>query len=115
MSQEAVSWLEGDEPALALPAASGTQDLTSPAQSIAGEGRRVLLADDNADMRHYVERLLTLAGYRVDAVADGRAALETARQRRPDLILSRRDDAGARRLRPADAPCARIRTCATRR
>ena len=86
--QEAVSWLEGDEQALVAPAASGAQDLTSPASSTMGEGRRVLLADDNADMRHYLERLLTLAGYRVDAVPNGRAALDTARRHRPDMILS---------------------------
>jgi signal transduction histidine kinase len=86
--QEAVSWLEGEEQALVSPAASGAQDLTSPASSTMGEGRRVLLADDNADMRHYLERLLTLAGYRVDAVADGRAALDMARRHGPDMILS---------------------------
>ena len=86
--QEAVSWLEGEDQALASPAASGAQDLAAPAPSTSGEGRRVLLADDNADMRHYVERLLTHAGYRVDAVVNGRAALEAAQQQRPDMILS---------------------------
>ena len=86
--QEAVSWLTGEDHALAASAASGAQDLTVPGSSAAGEGRRVLLADDNADMRHYVERLLTHAGYRVDAVADGREALAAAREHRPDMILS---------------------------
>jgi len=86
--QEAVSWLDGEEDALILPAASGAQDLTTPAASAMGEGRRVLLADDNADMRHYVERLLTQAGYRVDAAINGKAALDMARRDRPDMILS---------------------------
>jgi PAS domain S-box-containing protein len=50
--------------------------------------RHVLLADDNADMREHVARLLTTQGYRVEAVADGRAALAAARARRPDLLLT---------------------------
>jgi PAS domain S-box-containing protein len=47
----------------------------------------VLLADDNADMRDYVRRLLS-ERYAVEAVSDGQAALEAAQQRRPDLVLS---------------------------
>ena len=48
---------------------------------------RILLADDNADMRDYVARLLS-ESYEVEAVADGAAALAAARKRRPDLILT---------------------------
>jgi PAS domain S-box-containing protein len=48
---------------------------------------RVLLADDNADMRAYVRRLLT-ADYEVVEVADGAEALSKARAVAPDLILS---------------------------
>ncbi len=48
---------------------------------------RILLADDNADMRDYVARLL---GSRFDvvAVADGRSALDAALDERPDLVLT---------------------------
>jgi len=49
---------------------------------------RVLLADDNADMRDYLTRLLRERGWAVEAVADGRAALRAARERVPDLILT---------------------------
>lgn len=84
--QEAASWLEGDDLIFDSPGASDTQDLTPTASE--GQGRLVLLADDNADMRRYVERLLERAGYRVKALADGRAALEAARAEPPDLILS---------------------------
>ncbi len=49
---------------------------------------RVLLADDNADMRAYVERLLRAQGWEVEAVGDGAEALDAARARPPDLILS---------------------------
>ncbi len=48
---------------------------------------RVILADDNADMREYIARLLA-ENYAVTAVADGQAALEAALQVCPDLVLS---------------------------
>ncbi|HKC89429.1 MAG TPA: PAS domain S-box protein, partial [Blastocatellia bacterium] len=48
---------------------------------------RILLADDNSDMREYVRRLLA-TNYEVEAVADGEAALQAARERPPDLVLS---------------------------
>ncbi|MGB9460336.1 MAG: ATP-binding protein [Candidatus Acidiferrum sp.] len=48
---------------------------------------RILVADDNADMRDYVQRLLR-GQYEVTAVADGETALKNARERHPDLILS---------------------------
>jgi signal transduction histidine kinase/two-component SAPR family response regulator len=47
----------------------------------------VLLADDNADMRDYVSRLLS-DRYNVLAVADGQAAWNAVEQRVPDLVLS---------------------------
>jgi PAS domain S-box-containing protein len=48
---------------------------------------RILLADDNADMRHYLQRLLS-EHYDVETVADGQAALESARTQLPDLVLT---------------------------
>jgi signal transduction histidine kinase len=51
------------------------------------KGARVLLADDNADMRHYVARLLS-KHLQVEAVADGAAALAAIRVERPDLVLT---------------------------
>ena len=47
----------------------------------------MLVADDNADMRQYVVRLLG-AHYAVEAVSNGAAALDSARRQVPDLILS---------------------------
>ena len=52
------------------------------------DGARILLADDNADLRVYVTSLLREDGYRVEAVGDGRTVLERAREGRPDLLLS---------------------------
>jgi len=59
-----------------------------PADLGPGDSRpRVLLADDNADMRHYMARLLT-ERYRVTTVADGEAALAAALAQAPDLVLT---------------------------
>lgn len=48
---------------------------------------RILVADDNADMRDYIRRLLG-SEYEVTTVADGEAALAAIRSNRPDLMLS---------------------------
>ena len=48
---------------------------------------RVLVADDNADMRQYLCRLLA-DRYRVEAVPDGERALAAARRQPPDLVLT---------------------------
>jgi PAS domain S-box-containing protein len=48
---------------------------------------RILWADDNADMRHYVRRLLS-PSYEVVEAGDGRAALAAATARPPDLVLA---------------------------
>jgi signal transduction histidine kinase/CheY-like chemotaxis protein len=83
--EEALRWLPGQEPARAVV----VDDLTSADQSVQTEADRplVLLADDNADMREYLSRLLT-AHYRVEAVADGEAALQAIARHMPDLVLS---------------------------
>ncbi len=49
---------------------------------------RVLVADDNADMREYLARLLRTAGYQVTTVTDGQAALDAVRAGAPDLVIS---------------------------
>jgi signal transduction histidine kinase len=72
--QEALRWLPDDAPAT-RPAGTG------------GARPRILLADDNADMRDYVRRLLE-PRYEVTAVTNGEEALQVARQAHPDLVLS---------------------------
>jgi PAS domain S-box-containing protein len=81
--QEALRWIQDPQhPAESAPEVGG-------APPIAPDGRRgrVLLADDNADMREYVHRLLN-AWYEVETVADGQAALEAIRRSPPDLVLA---------------------------
>jgi signal transduction histidine kinase len=61
---------------------------TTPAAASAGrQGPRLVVADDNADMREYVVRLLG-EGWRIEAVADGAAALAAVRREPPDLVIS---------------------------
>jgi len=80
--EEALRWLPADGGA----AGDGQQSGAVPPRP-AGRGR-VLLADDNADLRDYISRLLRDNGYEVEAVADGVAAIDALRARRPDLLVT---------------------------
>ncbi|HEY0718328.1 MAG TPA: SpoIIE family protein phosphatase [Streptosporangiaceae bacterium] len=83
--EEAQRWLpEGGRSPGALPAVA-----PEPAVAWAGTGgpARVLLADDNADMREYLQRLLQVR-YEVTTVADGLTALDSVRADAPDLVIS---------------------------
>ena len=59
----------------------------SPIPTVAPARPRVLVADDNADMRRYIVRLLS-AEYSIETVADGTAALAAIATALPDLVLS---------------------------
>ena len=83
---EAMGWLDGGSVG-DRPHASSSVDLGVNIIGDQGGKYRVLLADDNPDMREYVSRLLG-GQYDVEAVADGQVALEAAWRRRPDLVLS---------------------------
>jgi signal transduction histidine kinase len=48
---------------------------------------RVLVADDNADMRNYLARLLGQY-WQVSVAADGMAALEIVKRERPDVVVA---------------------------
>ncbi len=61
-----------------------SQDVVPAAQR---SSERIMVVDDNADMRSYLTRLLS-PRWEVEAVPDGFAALESARVRPPDLILT---------------------------
>jgi signal transduction histidine kinase len=49
---------------------------------------RILLADDNRDLRAYVSGVLRQAFPNVETVANGQLALERVRSQRPDLLIS---------------------------
>ena len=58
-----------------------------PSNHVSDTAPRVLVADDNADMRDYLRRILG-HHYRVDVVGDGSAAVEQIRRHTPDLVLA---------------------------
>src|SRR5262249_11416600 len=82
--EEAIRWIPASGSIYPTEAASAG---LTPRLADALTGARILLADDNADMRDYVGRLLAQK-WTVQAVDNGAAALAAARRERPDLILS---------------------------
>ncbi|HYO58260.1 ATP-binding protein [Archangium sp.] len=79
--EEALRWSVEDAPQGQAP-----RPATSPRAEDVTRAR-VLLADDNADMRDYIRRVLA-PHFEVEAVANGQAALESALAHPPDLVLS---------------------------
>ncbi|HEY9906845.1 MAG TPA: ATP-binding protein [Thermosynechococcaceae cyanobacterium] len=85
--EEAWRWLpgagelenEGEVGSEQVTSAASTHPLVDPP--------KILLADDNADMRDYVKRLLRQR-YEVEAVADGAAAIAALQGQKFDLVLS---------------------------
>jgi signal transduction histidine kinase/DNA-binding response OmpR family regulator len=87
-TEEAQRWLDhAPEPSAAPPMPLGAR-ADVPAAEPTLPGALILLADDNADMRMYLARLLSEHGWRVTAVGDGAAALASARATPPDLVIS---------------------------
>ncbi|MGC4763754.1 ATP-binding protein [Micromonospora sp. DT46] len=84
--QEAVGWLA--DPAQAGASAPAGPPVPAYGAEDALRHARILVADDNADMRAYLARLLGEQGWRVETVGDGRQALEAIRRDQPDLVLT---------------------------
>ena len=49
---------------------------------------RVLVVDDNPDMRSFVKLVLERAGYEAQAAADGQRALDLHRERPADVLIT---------------------------
>jgi signal transduction histidine kinase/DNA-binding response OmpR family regulator len=80
---EAERWLPGAPADAALPSGFRGQSDVAPA---AERLERILVVDDNADMRDYLRQLL--ASWRVETAPDGAAALAAAQASPPDLIVT---------------------------
>ena len=74
---EALSWLPTDSNAT----------VTEALLESAAPRSRILLADDNIDMRRHIARILRRS-YEVQVVPDGEEACEAALENPPDLVLS---------------------------
>ena len=83
--EEAIGWLpEENRPAGSRGLLAADTVQAPHAQTATGQ---ILLADDNSDMREYIQRLLCNY-YDVRAVSNGLDALSEARRQPPDLILT---------------------------
>jgi len=74
--EEAMRWLPGADEVVRVDRAANGADAP-----------RILVADDNADMREYLGRVLG-ERYRVELVNNGASALAAARRAPPDLLLT---------------------------
>lgn len=88
--EEALEWLPGEKESMkapAMPMPISILPLPSHVPASPAVKAKILLADDNADMRDYVRSILT-PHYEVITAADGEAALHLVLEQKPDLILS---------------------------
>jgi PAS domain S-box-containing protein len=87
--EEAEQW-SGDQSGAVTDAATvATSPLltSSPEPETGAKRELIIVADDNADMRQYLRRLLH-ERYQIYAVADGREALDATRRVRPALVVA---------------------------
>jgi two-component system, OmpR family, phosphate regulon response regulator PhoB len=68
------------------PAVKEDEPVRTP-RRLRGEGSRVLVVDDDLDLRDVVAAMLESVGLRVTAVGSAEEALEAARAEEPDLIM----------------------------
>ena len=84
--EEALRWLPSDVADGETPDDRADDSSDFPFQGKTA-GARIVVADDNADMRSYVRRLLQ-SRWDVEAVSDGVMALQAIRAKKPDLVLT---------------------------
>ena len=93
---EALGWLEDDVETAPAPETAETGVRGSPSavpESPRGPRpreaarERILVVDDNAQMRHYLSRLLR-DRWQIETEADGAAALEHIRREAPDVVIA---------------------------
>jgi PAS domain S-box-containing protein len=74
-----------NQPEIATPTAAPIQPL--PTQPIRSQGvKTVLVVDDDADVREFLQRSLAKAGFQVVSATSGQECLQLAEELRPDLI-----------------------------
>ncbi|MER5294238.1 SpoIIE family protein phosphatase [Streptomyces pharetrae] len=86
--QEALRWLPDGDTGTAADSVVPAEANVATSGSGPAAPARVLVADDNADMREYLTRILSMTGYEVTAVTDGVEALQAIRRDAPDLVVS---------------------------
>jgi signal transduction histidine kinase/CheY-like chemotaxis protein len=89
MAEEAARWNVEDALASTNPSAFETSVSAAPNGALQprGVGARLLVVDDNPDMRDYLTRLLA-SYWNIELARDGDEALQLARSNPPDLVVS---------------------------
>lgn len=75
---------------ISLPPDTSTVDSTAPfvrREALAPSGRRVVVVEDNADLREQLVAFLRESGHRVDAASDGVSGVERIVALRPEIAL----------------------------
>ena len=93
--EEALGWLPGTSPEAAaeatalVPGPAGSADAATSAGAapVASPPGRVLVVDDNADMRNYLSRLLRQR-WQVETASNGVTALASIDRNAPDLVIA---------------------------
>ncbi|ORY04188.1 hypothetical protein K493DRAFT_253700 [Basidiobolus meristosporus CBS 931.73] len=88
--EEARLWLPTDDEDLEYLSATSSTDSNNGATNtfpISSSGSKILLVDDNSDMRRYVKGLLN-RWWKITEASDGEEAFNLAVQNPPDLIVS---------------------------
>ncbi len=83
--EEAIHWLPEESESTTHPSDEKVESIESSEGFV--ERPRVVLADDNADMRIYIKRLLAHQ-FDVEAVSNGAQALQAVKNNPPDLLIS---------------------------
>lgn len=85
--EEAMRWLPASADSAAGAPEVPPDSANADANPAPAARPRVVVADDNADMRDYVRRLLA-SHYSVETVGNGAEALQAIRRHKPELLLS---------------------------
>ena len=96
--EEAMNALQSapSETPIPMPAPAGSAPppqptaLVPPLETVrpATSAKKILVADDDLSLRRVLGKILKSAGYDVILVEDGLAAVETAREEKPDLVIT---------------------------
>ena len=71
----------------AVPSSANPAPANEDDDAVSGSSLRVMVADDEPDIRATLAEMLRLLGHEVRTAADGEAALTLARQWQPDIVL----------------------------
>jgi signal transduction histidine kinase len=86
--EEVSGWVgDADEPAAVVGKGSKRESAKRVSPAPAESAERILVVDDNADMRRYLKRILQ-EHWKVDTATDGMLALARVRKSVPDLVIA---------------------------